>query len=63
VRSLLTILMWAGPMTISRLFPSSARSVTARAKVSRMDSVTSLSREQEAAMGTGLQKIMLKPFW
>ena len=60
---LLLILMWQGPIVMSIDFPNYVRSQTALAKVLRIDSVTSLSSSAAAAMGTGLQYIMLNPFW
>lgn len=40
-----------------------SKSPTALAKARRIDSVTSLSSSPDAAIGTGLQNIILKPFW
>ena len=48
---------------ISRVFPFAVKSATALANAFRASWVVYLSREHELAIGTGLQKTILNPFW
>jgi len=48
---------------MSSVFPLAVKSATALAKAFRASWVVYLSREQEFAIGTGLQKTILNPFW
>jgi hypothetical protein len=48
---------------IYRVLPKAVKSITAFANDERQSCTVSLSIEQELAIGTGLQYIILNPFW